>query len=140
MQINHRISSLIFAFATGVLVSWCSYQWVTNPERAADRAVEERVVMEARAILDDYVSNGTVLELSDPLNRVREAGKVYIYPLPDGWELSGHYRRPDDSRWRPFLMVLDTNAALVSLAVDDPHPELATRAASDDRFTADRQR
>ena len=140
MQINHRIMGLVFALSTGLLVSWWSYQWVTNPDRAEDRAVEERVVLEVRAILHDYVANGTTLELSDPLNRVREAGKVYIYPLADGWELSGHYRRPDDSRWRPFLMVLDTNAELVSLAVDDPHPDVAARAAGDDRFTSDRPR
>ena len=140
MPINHRIMGLLFALASGLLVSWCSYQWITNPDRAGQRALEEQVVRAGRAILDDYVSKGTDLELSDPLNRVREAGKVYIYPLADGWEISGQYRRPGDTRWRPFLMHLDTDAQLVTLAVDDPDPDLAARAAADERFTTTRER
>jgi hypothetical protein len=130
--------SLVFAFGTGLLVSWCSYQWASNPERAEQRAHEEAIVREGRLILADYVALGSELELSDPLERVREAGKVYIYPIPAGWEISGQYRRAGDSRWRPYLMQVDERARLISLAVDDPDPALAARAAGDDRFTSSR--
>ena len=130
---------LVFAFGTGLLVSWCSYQWASDPDRAARRANEESIVLEGRRVLDDYVSKGTELELSDPLNRVREAGKVYMFPIEGGWEISGHYRRPDDRRWRPFLMRLDEDARLIDLSVDDPDPDLADRAAEDDKFISRRQ-
>ena len=93
MMVNHRIMRVVFAFGIGLLASYCSYQWITDPDRAARRAVEEGVVREARLVLERYVGTESALEISDPLNRVREAGKVYIYPAPYGWEVSGQYRR-----------------------------------------------
>lgn len=134
MQINHRILSLVFAFSVGLLVSYCSYQWVTDPERGAQRAVEEGVVLESRRILQSYLGHAGNIEISDPLNRVREAGKVYIYPVEAGWELSGQYRRTGEARWHAYLMSLDTSAALLSLSVEDPDPDLAERAAADPKF------
>jgi hypothetical protein len=135
MTVNHRIMSLVFAFGVGLLVSFFSYQWITNPELAAERAVEEAVVLESRLILMSAVSNGVELEMSDPLNRVREAGKVYIYPISDGWELSGQYRRAGEQRWHPYLMVLDGESKLVSLSVQDDDPTVALKAVSDARLT-----
>ncbi len=135
MTVNHRIMSLVFAFGVGLLVSFFSYQWITNTERAAERAVEEAVVLESRLILMSVVSNGVELEMSDPLNRVREAGKVYIYPISDGWELSGQYRRAGEQRWHPYLMVLDGESKLVSLSVQDDDPTVALKAVSDARLT-----
>ena len=92
MQINHRIVSLVFAFGVGLLVSYLSYQWITNPDRAAIRAVEEGVVRESRQILESYVGDNQKIEISDPLDRVREAGRVYLFPIDDGWEIGAVYK------------------------------------------------
>lgn len=135
MAVNHRIMGLVFAFGVGLLVSFCSYQWVSNPDRAAQRAIEESVVRESRLILESWVAYGRDIEISDPLNRVREAGKVYFYPTDDGWELSGQYRPTGDRTWHPYLMRLDADARLVSLSVEDDDPKLAEKAASDERFS-----
>ena len=135
MAINHRIMSLVFAFSVGIGVSFCSYQWITDTDRGAQRAIEEGVVRESRSILESYVATASTIEISDPLNRVREAGKVYIYPLADGWEVSGQYRRPGERRWHPYLMRLDPDSRLVSLSVSDQHPALLESAAADARFT-----
>ena len=135
MKLNHRITSLVFAFTVGVLMSFCSYQWITSPDRGARRAVEEAVVSESRLILESYVGRSGGIEISDPLNRVREAGKVYIYPAQAGWEISGQYRRVGERRWHAYLMSLDDESRLVSLSVDDSSPELAALAASDSRFS-----
>ena len=135
MAVNHRVMRLVFAFAVGLFVSFWSYQWITNPDRAAQRAVEEGVVRESRLILESWVAAGRDIEISDPLNRVREAGKVYLYPTDDGWELSGQYRPAGDRNWHPYLMRLDADARLVSLSVEDDDPKLAEKAASDHRFS-----
>lgn len=127
--------SLVFAFGVGLLAAFMSYQWITNPERAAIRAIEEGVVRESRLILESWVESDESIEISDPLNRVREAGKVYIYPTDGGWELSGQYRRTGEREWHAYLMMLDTDARLVSLSVADDAPELAEKAASDSRFS-----
>ena len=135
---GHRVFRLVFAFGIGLLVAWYSYVWITNPDRTARRAHEEAVVLEARQILQSYLANGETLELSDPLNRVREAGKVYIYPVTEGWELSGQYRRPGDRLWHSFLMRLDENLALLSLSVQDADDDLVNRAAEDSLFSVRR--
>ena len=135
MAVNHRITGLIFAFGVGLAVSYCSYRWITDTDRGAQRAIEEAVVLESREILRSFVSSGETVHFSDPLNRVREAGKVYIYPTQSGWELSGQYRRDDERRWHPFLMQLDAESRLVSLAVSDDDPATLARARVDARFT-----
>ncbi len=135
MAVNHRIMSLVFASGVGLFVSFCSYQWVTNADRGAQRVVEEGVVQESRIILESWVADGAKIEISDPLNRVREAGKVYIYPIADGWEISGQYRRTGEQRWHPYLMVLDSQSRLVSLAVGDERPALLEKAANEARFS-----
>lgn len=134
MAVNHRIMSLVFAFSVGLIVAMLSYQWITNPDRAANRAFEEGIVRESRVILDTWVEGGNTIEISDPLNRVREAGKVYIFPTDSGWELSGQYRRTGEREWHPYLMRLDADARLVSLSVKDDDPLLAEKAANDSRF------
>ncbi|MGI9205144.1 MAG: hypothetical protein ACR2Q3_14100 [Woeseiaceae bacterium] len=134
MNVNHRIVRLVVAFAFGLFVAYGSYQWITDTERPARRAQEESVVLEAREILRGYIG-ATDLALSDPLKRVRAAGKVYIYPTDGGWELSGHYRRADEKAWHDFLMMLDANAGLLSLRVNDDDPRLVRLATSDPRFS-----
>ena len=126
---------LVFAFGVGLFVSFCSYQWISDPDRAAQRALEEGVVRESRVILEAWVAEGRTIEISDPLNRVREAGKVYLFPTDDGWELSGQYRPAGDRIWHPYLMRLDADARLVSLSVEDDNPKLAEKAAADARFS-----
>jgi hypothetical protein len=139
MQVNHRILRLVFAFGTGLLVSYWSYQWITNPQRAAERAVEEAVVQESRLVLLSYVADNEAVELSDPLERVRAAGKVYIYPIEDGWEISGQYKRHNDTGWHAFLMRLDKDSRLLSLSVEDNDPDLAIKAAADLKFSVSRE-
>jgi hypothetical protein len=135
MSINHRVMSLVFAFGVGLLVSFGSYQWITNEQRGAERAVEEAVVRESRLILESYVGRSTEIEISDPLNRVRAAGKVYIYPIGNGWEVSGHYRRVGERRWNAYLMSLDAESRLVSLSVEDARADLVGIAADDPKFS-----
>lgn len=135
MAVNHRIMSLVFAFGIGIFVSFCSYQWITDPERAAQRTLEEGVVRTSRTILEAWVADGSTIEISDPLNRVREAGKVYIYPTAGGWELSGQYRKTGERDWHAYLMTLDNEVRLESLAVEDDDPALAQKAANDPRFS-----
>ena len=135
MKINHRVTRLIFALSVGTLLSYCSYQWVTNTERGVQLQIEEGVVDVSRQILNSYVSLGGQLEISDPLNRVRSAGKVYIYPTSNGWEVSGQYRRLGAIQWSSFLMVLDRDVKLVSLSVEDNEPVVEQRALSDAKFS-----
>ncbi len=135
MAVNHRILRLVFAFGFGLLVATWSYQWISNPDRAAQRRLEESVVLESRQILRSYFPETKILHISDPLDRVRQAGKVYLFPTSEGWELSGHYQRDGESRWHPFLMSLDENASLLKLSVEDEDPGLRERAKSDAKFS-----
>lgn len=137
MTMNHRILRLVVAFVFGLVMAYGSYQWITDTERSDRRAVEESVVLASRDILREYIGAPDI-ELSDPLNRVRAAGKVYIYPTDAGWEISGHYRRAEEKIWHDFLLTLDADAALLSLRVNDDNPNLANRAQSDPRFTTSR--
>jgi len=125
---------LVFAFAVGLLLSYSSYQWITDSDRRDRRVEQEAVVYAARTYLEQYVSTDS-LELSDPLDRVREAGKVYLYPIDGGWELSGHYRRAGERRWHAFLMRLDDALALLDLSLEDDDPVLREMAASDPKFS-----
>ena len=134
MAVNHKIMRPLFAIGVGLFVAYSSYQWITNTERAARRTHEETVVQESRRVLLAYVADGSEIEISDALDRVRAAGKVYIYPTADGWEISGHYRRGDDSRWHSFLMTLDEDTRLLSLSVGDDDRDLQQKAATDPLF------
>lgn len=126
MALNHRIMRLVVAFTVGLLVAFGSYQWITDTERSSRRTEEEVVVLAAREILRESVGESN-LEISDPLERIRAAGKVYIYPANGGWEVSGHYRRQDEKTWHDFLMTLDADNRLLNLRVNDDDPGLAGR-------------
>jgi hypothetical protein len=123
---KHRIIRLVVAFAIGIFLALYSFERISDPEPARQRAREETVVLSAREILKSYVAGGMQIEIVDPLETDRNVGKSYIYPTDDGWEVSGHYRRYASDRWHPFLMILDTNVSLVSLSV---------RAADDPKFS-----
>jgi len=135
MEINHRIMRLVVAFSVGLIVSYGSFQWLTDTDRPVRRATEESVVNASRIILLDYIDSEN-LTISDPLDRVREAGKVYVFPTEDGWELSGHYQRQGEKTWHDFLMKLDADLNLISFAVNDDDPRLSTLAANDPLFKA----
>lgn len=130
MALNHKTGSMLFAVAIGLLLAFGSYRWITDAGRSEQRVAEEAVVLEGRQILRRYIQ-APHLRISDSIDRVRAAGKVYIFPTPSGWELSGHYQRANEKRWHPWLMALDPELRLVSLAVEDDDTGLLTRAATD---------
>ena len=134
MSPNHRIIRLVVAFAIGLALAFGSYRWISDTERPARRAQEEAVALAGRDILTSYITDED-LEISDALDRVRAAGKVYLFPTETGWELSGHYRRQDEKEWHAWLMALDDNVSLVSLAIQDDDVALTTLARSDPKLT-----
>lgn len=125
---NHRTGRLLFGFAVGLLVAVFSFQWLVDPKPRAERALQEMVVAAARSLLEATLSAGE-LEIVDPLATNRKVGKTYIYRTGDGWEVSGYYRRGDDDRWHPYLMLLEDSMALAHLKVQDRDPTLVERAA-----------
>lgn len=133
----HRILPVVVAVAVGVLLSLYAYQRVTDPEPAMQRGQEEAVVIAARDILRNYVARSADLDIVDPLQTNRAIGKTYIYPTPTGWQVSGHYQRPSETRWHPWLMTLDGSRQLQHLKVQDGDPGIKARAADDPRFTAE---
>ena len=133
MAMNHRIGSIVFGFVVGVMVAVLAYQWITAPDKGAQRAEEERVVVVSRSVLGEKL--GIVeLEFVDPVAPQRKVGKVYIYPLAGGWEVSGFYRRGDDDRWHAYLLTLSADLELTSLKVKDADARLAEIAESDSLF------
>lgn len=127
---RHRIGSIVFGLAVGLLVATFSYRWVTNPEKQQERQQQEAAVLASRTILATRLQL-TDLQIVDALATNRKVGKVYIYPVDNGWELSGHYRRDDDDRWHPYLMAMSRTHELTLLKVQDADPELARVAAAD---------
>ncbi len=135
MAVNHRKLRLVVAGAVGILAAWYAYQWGTDAERPRQRAQEEAVVLASREILLSYI-RGTDVEVSDALQRNKDAGKVYIYPTSDGWELSGHYRRSSEKAWHDFLISLQVDSTLKQLSVNDDDAGLVALAETDPRFSA----
>ena len=132
---HHRIISLVVAFAIGIFLALYSFERISDPEPALQRAREEAVVLSAREILKAYVSPSVEIEIVDPLSTDRVVGKSYIYPVENGWEVSGHYRRYATDRWHPFLMSLDTNVKLLSLTVRDDDAKIAVAARDNAKFS-----
>ena len=130
---NHRVGSIVFGVVVGLLVAVWAYQWISAPDKRAQREEEERVVATSRSVLAEKLGIDG-LELVDPLEPQRKVGKVYIYPLDSGWEVSGYYRRDDGDRWHAYLLTFSSDLALTSLKVQDPDPRLAQIAASDPQF------
>ena len=134
---NHKLGSFLFALLVGLGLAVYAYQRATDPLPRMQRAEEERIVLAARAEVKAAISPDADLEIVDALQTNRIAGKVYVYPTGNGWEVSGHYRRGDDDVWHPWLMRLDTDGVMQSLAVRDTDPGLLRRAAADSRFSVD---
>ena len=135
-MINHKIIRPLVALTLGLILALYVYQRATDPEPGLQRAREEAVVLSARDILQSYVAPGEALEIVDPVSPNRIVGKVYIYPAGAGWEVSGHYRRDGDDAWHPFLMSLNGEAGLESLAVKDANDRLIGMSSQDSKFSA----
>jgi hypothetical protein len=133
---NHTVIRPLLAFAIGLILALYSYHRITDPEPARQRAIEEAVVMSARDIVLSYVAPGAEIELVDPLSPDRKVGKVFFGRAGNGWELSGHYRRGEDDPWHPYLMKLDGESGLESLAVRDANERLIGMSAQDPKFSA----
>lgn len=125
---NHRVGSIVFGGVIGLAIAVLAYQWVTDPDKRVQHDEQERVVELSREILKHTLEIHD-LQLVDPLAPQRKVGKVYIYPLENGWEISGYYRRDDDDRWHPYLLELSVELSLRSLKVQDADSGLAQIAA-----------
>ncbi len=134
----HRIIRPVVAFSVGIVLALYAFERISDPEPARQRAREEAVVISAREILKTYVPADGEIEIADPLAPNRVAGKVYIYPTDNGWEVSGYYRRNESDWWHPFLMSLSENVELVSLSVRDADEKLAAAADDDPKFSVSR--
>ncbi|MEX2124020.1 MAG: hypothetical protein WD795_09015 [Woeseia sp.] len=134
--LRHKIVRFTIALGIGLALALYAFHRATDPEPALQRAREEAVVLAARDILQSYIEAGPELRIVDPVSPDRKVGKAYIYPTASGWEVSGHYRRDHADRWHPFLMKLDTDAALLDLSVKDSSGDLAAKTREDPNFTA----
>ncbi len=132
---GHRILRWVFAFAAGLVLALYAFERISDPQPRLQRAREEAAVLEARAWLQNYVVAPDGIELVDPLKTNRRVGKVYVYPTADGWEVSGYYRRDKSDAWHPWLMRMDPQLQLVTLAVRDADLRLTGLAAEDPRFS-----
>jgi len=133
---NHKVIRPLVAVVIGLILALYAYQRVTDPEPGRQRAIEEAVVMSARDILTSYVAPGLEIEFVDPLAPDSKVGKVFFAPTESGWELAGHYRRSEDEPWHPYLMNLDIDVGLESLAVRDANDRLIGMSARDPKFSA----
>jgi len=127
---NQRVGSIIFGIAVGLIVAGLSFQWIMDSGRREQRAEQENVVAVSRTALIGKLAIGDV-EFVDPLAPQRKVGKVYIFPLANGWEISGYYRRNDDDQWHPYLLTLSATLSLASLKVKDSDAGLSQMAAMD---------
>ena len=130
---SHKMGSLVFGAVVGVLIAIWAYQWVSDPVKRERRTEQETVVEISRTVLRDKLAIGDI-ELVDPLAPRRKVGKVYVYPLENGWEISGYYRRNDQDLWHPYLMALSQELSLESLKISDSDAGLAQLAAMDPNF------
>ena len=127
---NHRVGSIVFGIVVGLGVALWSLQWVADPDRQGAREQEEAVVLATRDVVAGRLQLETP-EFVDPLAPRRAVGKVYIYPLGDGWQVSGYYRREAGDPWHPYLAELSAEMQLVALKVGDDAAPLRAIAADD---------
>ena len=131
---QERKGGIVFAVVVGLLVAVWSYRWITDPAPREERLLQERVVLLARSQVESLVATDGI-EIVDPLEPNRRVGKAYIYPLENGWEVSGYYRRSERDLWHPYLVNLDSELELVALKVSEQHEDVIERARGDDRIT-----
>ncbi len=127
---NHRVGSIVFGLAAGLVVAAWSYQWLVSPEKLRERSEQERIVTLARAHLAAKLGVDDP-EIVDPLAPQRKVGKVYVFRTADGWEVSGFYRRRGEDRWHAFLMSIAADDSLRLLKIKDRNDGLAVRSLDD---------
>jgi hypothetical protein len=137
---NHRVGRIVFVLIVCVAAVFLSYRWVTNPEPRAERALQESAVIAAREAIISLVAVDSI-EIVDPLATNRKVGKAYIYRNGDkdddgGWAVSGFYRRDENDRWHPYLMMLGSELAVEHLKVGDGDKGMLERAENDPKFEA----
>lgn len=128
-----RKGSIVFGILFGLVVAAWSYQWVTNPDGRAARQSEVEAVMASRGLLAEKLGLES-LEFVDPVEPQRSVGKVYIYPIESGWEVSGYYRRDSDDDWHAFLTSISESHTLMSLKVQDGDSGLVEASLADPAF------
>ena len=133
---HHRYLKWIFAFVVGFGLAFWAFDRATDPEPTRQKALQIAIVEEARIVLTSYVWPDGRLEYVDPIRPDRVVGKTYIWPDGDNWDISGYYRRDEDDDWHPFLMKLDPELRLISLAVKDTNERLIGLSSQDEKFSA----
>jgi hypothetical protein len=134
--VNHKLVSIGISLVVGVAAALYAYDRATDPLPGLQRELEEVVVIRAREILKTYVAPASDLEVVDSVDPDRKVGKVYIAPIEDGWEVSGHYRRSAADEWHPWLMSVDASMQLRTLSLRDGDPDLGRLASTDPKFDA----
>jgi hypothetical protein len=135
-MINHRYMKWVVAIGAGFLLALWAFDRSTDPEPTRQKVIQEAVVAESRLVLKSYVAPDGQLHLVDPLAPDHKIGKVYILPAGNGWDVSGHYRRNEADQWHPYLLKLDSESRLISLAVKDGNSRLIDMSSRDERFSA----
>ena len=130
---QQRKGGIVFAVVVGLLVAVWSYRWITDPAPREQRQLQETVVLLARSQVETLVAVEGI-EIVDPLAPNRRVGKAYIYPLEDGWEVSGFYRKSERDLWHPYLVRLDTELELAMLKISEQNAEIVERAREDARI------
>ena len=132
---GQRVGGIVFALAVGMAVAVYGYLRVTDPQPRIERQREEAIVQQASDALRVALGARNDLQIVDPLNPNRVAGKTYVYPDGGGWEVSGYYRHGDDGLWNPWLMRLDQDGSLVQVTVRDASGEIDELASENPRLT-----
>lgn len=132
MTLRQKLPGYLFALGIGLTLAWFVYQRTMDPQPTLQRQAEEAVVLAARDQLLSVLGLAPGAEVVDPLAPNRVAGKVYVYPRENGWEVSGFYRRAPETEWLPWLMHLDERRSLTSLRLSQADPE-AERLTADPR-------
>ncbi len=131
---SQKATGLLFAVSIGLLLAWYAYDRVSDPRPTLERQRQEAVVVEARTHLLELLALDEQAEVVDPVAPNRVAGKVYIYPDAENWQVSGFYRRSEGPEWLPWLMRLDSEGGLLQLKLPAAEPIAAQLAAEDPRI------
>ncbi len=127
-----KIGGIVFALAVGSFVAWWAYTFNPTPDERAQRDVEEAMVMRARAAVSETLGGGEDLQIVDPLNPNRVAGKVYVYPVETGYEVSGYYRRQVGTFWMPWLVRLNDGGEVIEVSAAGPDGPLELPVPAND--------
>jgi len=115
---NHRVGRLVFGFAVGLMVASFSYRWIADNGPSPRRQQEDAAILESRNLLENTLNIGQLV-IVDPTSPDRKVGKAYVFPVGNGWEVSGYYRRNENDLWHPYLVSMDAALALRHLKISD---------------------